>query len=353
VALAALAASLILSAAVPAATPGPPVIVSASIDPALTSPLPPLPQEGRTFQVHAQVEGGVPPLVANIWLVTDDSGWSRLPPLDLSPTGEITGSVWLPANIKGTPMHWRLRLGVRDRHDRTAWKVLGDFEVEPTPWDPYPAVWPTELEDFRVSGDGGRVPLAASASDEGGIAPGGVVAVWAEIFRLDGTLQDTVTLTQTASASSRYTGEYAAPPNPGMTDLRYFIEYWAEDDFGQRDRRWGGTFLSVAPTGKLRASLGALDFGDVPVGRIATRWVSLSNVGRATTEPLTVTLSSSHARFSVAGASTFTLAPGETRAVPVVFRPTSAGARSGRISVTRSDRRQPGFGVDVEGSGIP
>jgi len=47
------------------------------------------------------------------------------------------------------------------------------------------------------------------------------------------------------------------------------------------------------------------------------------------------------------------LAPGETRAVPVVFRPTSAGVRTRRIAAKRADGRQPSLGVDLEGSGIP
>lgn len=338
--LAALAtiAALLTLPALATAQGDPPVIRDGNLDPSS------LGHDGGTVNISVQIDAEAEPITTDAEVVGPNGSFSVR--LSTAFGGHATGSVDIPANFTPDPVSWSVEIHAADGNGSTASDFIGFVEVAGEPqFDEPPDVYDASVSPASVPSGGGNVALAVSASDLGGITE-----ARANVVRPDGTV-DTVALEQISE--TRFTGTYAAPANTTTSRRVYGVSFTAADDTGQETNLETAGFSVAAALGKLKASVRSLHFGDVKVGRIATRWFFLENTGAEGTPPLTVTLSSSHARFSVAGASTFTLAPGETRAVPVVFRPTSAGARSGRISVTRSDRRQPGLGVDVEGSGIP
>jgi hypothetical protein len=331
--------SLLCVLAVPAtALATPPNITDFYFD-----PMGPLPYEGGTIEVHAQIASDAEPVVADAVITGPTTYTVRL---STSPGGDTSGLVNIPGNPTREPVSWRVDVRATDENGESSTQTVGSIGVDPDPVDDPPAVSDASVSPSNVPSGGGTVTLSARASDRYGITEANAV-----VTRPDGT-DETVPLTN--AGGDLYTAQYSVPANTGTTGQSYLVNFVFEDDAGQESSLAYGFGVDAPPatTGKLKVSVGSLHFGDVRVGRIATRWFYVTNTGASSTQPLTATLTSSHARFSVAGASTITVAPGETKAVPVVFRPTSEGVRTGRISVKRADGKQSTLGVDVDGRGV-
>jgi hypothetical protein len=92
---------------------------------------------------------------------------------------------------------------------------------------------------------------------------------------------------------------------------------------------------TVKVQSELTASEGAVDFEDVAVGGAGKQEVALTNSG---TSDLTIAgISATGAAFSVSGATSVRLAPGQSVSVEVNFAPKSAGRESGELTISGTD----------------
>jgi len=306
-------------------------------------PMGPLPYEGGTVQVYAQVDSDADPVVVDA--LVSGPGSSYTVRLSTTPDGYTTGLVNIPANQTRDPVSWTIQVRAVDANDESSTQTVGHIGVDADPVDDPPAVSDALVSPANVPSGGGTVTLSARASDRYGISEANAV-----VSRPDGT-DETVPLTNTSG--DLYSAQYTVPANTETTGQSYLVNFVFKDDAGQESSLAYGFGVDALPatTGNLKVSVTSLHFGDVKVGRIATRWFLLSNTGASSTAPLTGSVASSGGPFAVAGVRTFTLAPGETKWFPVTFRPTSAGTRTGRIAVKRDDGRQSTLGVAVDGRG--
>lgn len=95
----------------------------------------------------------------------------------------------------------------------------------------------------------------------------------------------------------------------------------------------------------------ALDFGNVTVGSMADRTLTVRNVGNA---PLTVTgMSIDNPRFTVVSPSApFTVSAGGQQAVTVRFAPTAVGAQNGTLRLQSNDPDEATVTVSLTGQGV-
>lgn len=90
------------------------------------------------------------------------------------------------------------------------------------------------------------------------------------------------------------------------------------------DVRLGALRLNVS------VSPEAIDFGNVAVGTEAVQALTFENISRAPIEVTTLTVEGDGA-FEVVPRRSFTLAPGQSRVIDVVYAPSASGAHSGRV----------------------
>src|SRR6185503_18478553 len=107
--------------------------------------------------------------------------------------------------------------------------------------------------------------------------------------------------------------------------------------------------LSPGQTSALKLSTNLIDFGNVSIGAVASRALTVTATGTA---PIYVTSGSiTGTGFSVTGATTpATLNPGQTVVLSVQFTPTSAGAVTGQITIVSSNA--PAVSISLTGSGV-
>ena len=114
--------------------------------------------------------------------------------------------------------------------------------------------------------------------------------------------------------------------------------------------------LYVAGNGTAAPKIGvtpsSLSFGNVTLATTSSAMLSISNTG---TTALTVnSITSSNGMFAATNPATpFTVQPGASITVTVVFSPTSAGGQSGNLTISSNDPASPQFTVGVSGTGTP
>lgn len=338
-AVVALAALGLLLALPGAALAAPPNITDPYLDPSL-----PLPPEGGTVEVHAQIDADAEPVTATA-LISGPTSYSVA--LSTAFGGATSGLVTIPANSSANPVEWVVQIRAVDGNGESSTQTVGVVTVEGNPFDEPPIVWDASATPTTVPSGGGTVALAVSATDTRGISE-----VSADVTRPDGTH---VVVPLEPVGGDRFTGTYAAPANTGTTAQAYLVTFIATDDIGQQSTTAVG-FAVAAPapppsTGTLVVHPGTLRFGDVKVGRTATRWLTVKHTGPRSAKPISGTVTSSGAPFAVVGTSTFTLRPGQSKAFRVTFHPTTPGRRTGHIAVRRADGGRPTLGVAAEGRG--
>jgi len=92
-----------------------------------------------------------------------------------------------------------------------------------------------------------------------------------------------------------------------------------------------------------------LNFGGVFVGVTQTLKIHVSNAG---TDVLNITSISANAPEFTVSVSSLTLSPGQSQDVPVSFHPTSAGVKSGTLTVTSNDADEASLQVSLSGEGL-
>ena len=99
----------------------------------------------------------------------------------------------------------------------------------------------------------------------------------------------------------------------------------------------------------------SLDFGNVEVGKTATKQVTVRNAGSGGTITVTdVRISGQDSsEFSFTNNCTYPLGPGEECTVDVSFTPSSEGTKSATLEIYSDDPDEPKVNVSLTGNGVP
>jgi uncharacterized protein (TIGR03437 family) len=100
---------------------------------------------------------------------------------------------------------------------------------------------------------------------------------------------------------------------------------------------------------RLEVQPATLDFGSVVMGTVAERELTVRNVGGGALQ--VPRLTSSHSQFTYLPAAPFTLNPQEQRSLKVSFKPLSAGAQAGTLTMESNDPAQSALAVSLLGTG--
>jgi len=92
----------------------------------------------------------------------------------------------------------------------------------------------------------------------------------------------------------------------------------------------------------------AYDFGNVPVGALATGYLVVSNTGDL---PLVVSAVKTKAPFND-DSSTFTVQPGQTRRITISFAPGATIQYNGVCSISSNAYNAPLLNVPISGMGV-
>ena len=111
-----------------------------------------------------------------------------------------------------------------------------------------------------------------------------------------------------------------------------------------------GTGAAAAKTPTLTVSTTSLSFGNVTVGTSSTKSVTLTSTGTAAVTISSATITG--AGFTVSGASfPVTLSPKQTLSLTVQFKPASAAAVSGKLTITSNSSTDATAAVSLSGTG--
>ncbi len=266
------------------------------------------------------------------------------------------GTLEAPANHSEGTVSYSVEVQAYDLYNNYNNNFIGEVQVEGQPqFDEAPWISTTEMYPQVLPAEGGAVTISAEAGDNRGLS-----AVYATVTPVDGGATTEVGLN--GVGSSRFEGTYTAPANAGALAAEYMVEVVVEDDIGQQSRATAGTIAVELPppppsAGLLEVSPLERFFGQVAIGREATRVVFVRNLPRKGGETVAATarLFGSPA-FSLPGAPAggihFVLAPGEKRAFTIAFRPASAGEQAAMLEIARDDGTQSNLGISLVGWGV-
>jgi len=327
----------------------PPVITNGVLSPST------LPSSGGNAQISVDIidESGIQNTTAQVY--GSDGSYQAIN-LYQGSGDTYYGTLEAPANYSEGTVSYSVEVQAYDLFNNYNASSIGDVQVEGQPqFDEAPWISTTELWPQFLPAEGGTVTISAEAGDNRGLS-----AVYATITPVSGGTTTEVGLG--GVSSNRFEGSYEVPANLGPLAAEYLVEVVVQDDIGQEGRAWAGTITVEAPppppsTGILEVSPLERAFGQVAVGKQATRTVFVRNVRRGGAEPVAATarLFGSPA-FSLDGAPAggihFVLAPGQKRAFKVTFRPTAAGEQAAMLEIARDDGAQPNLGVSLVGRGV-
>ena len=103
----------------------------------------------------------------------------------------------------------------------------------------------------------------------------------------------------------------------------------------------------------LTLNANGIDFGNVAVGSSKSNTITLTNASSAGAASVAVTqIGATGSGFGVTASTLpFTLAPGQSSSLTVIFSPASAGAASGQLSITAQGASQP-ISIPLTGTGL-
>jgi hypothetical protein len=327
----------------------PPVITNGVLNPST------LPSSGGNAQISVDIidESGVQNTTAQVY--GSDGSYQAIS-LYQGSGDTYYGTLEAPANYSEGTVSYGVEVQAYDLFNNYNSSAIGEVQVEGQPqFDEAPWISTTELWPQFLPAEGGTVTISAEAGDNRGLS-----AVYATITPVSGGATTEVGLG--GVSSSRFEGSYEVPANTGPLAAEYLVEVVVQDDIGQEGRALAGTITVEAPppppsTGLLEVSPLERAFGQVAVGKQATRTVFVRNLRRRGAEPVAATarIFGSPA-FSLvgtpAGGIHFVLAPGQKRAFKVAFRPTRAGEQAAMLEIARDDGAQPNLGVSLVGRGV-
>jgi hypothetical protein len=327
----------------------PPVITNGVLSPST------LPSSGGNAQISVDIidESGVQSTTAQVY--GSDGSYQAIS-LYQGSGDTYYGTLEAPANYSEGTVSYGVEVQAYDLYNNYNSSLIGEVQVEGQPqFDEAPWISTTELWPQFVPAEGGTVTITAEAGDNRGLS-----AVFATITPVSGGPGTEVGLN--GVSSSRFEGSYEVPVNLGPLAAEYVVEVVVQDDIGQEGRALAGTITVEAPppppsTGLLEVSPLERAFGQVAVGKQATRTVFVRNLRRRGAEPVAATarIFGSPA-FSLDGAPAggihFVLAPGQKRSFRVSFRPTGAGEQAAMLEIARDDDAQPNLGVSLVGRGV-
>jgi hypothetical protein len=312
-----------------------------------------LPYEGGNVQIQAEV--------------TDDIGVSTVYAQIYGPNGNQAiqlfegykdnyfGTLEVPANYSEFSTEYQVEIQAYDSNNAYIGSLIGGVQVEAAPqFDEGPYVSWTEMYPQVLPAEGGQVTIRAEAGDNRSLS-----GIFAMVYLPGGGSTE---VAMGAISSNQFEGTFTAPPNSGPLGAEYVVEVIAQDDIGQEGRASAGIVTVEAPPviadpGQLKAWPLARSFAKVRIGRASQRLVAIRNLKRPKGGPIgaTARLAGSPS-FSlpdaVGGDVHFTLEPGAKQEIAVAFRPTGVGPQTATLEVIRADGGQPGFAVDLSGTGV-
>ena len=314
-----------------------------------------LPSSGGNVQISVDIsdESGVQNTTAQVY--GSDGSYQAIN-LYQGSGDTYYGTLEAPANYSESAISYSVEVQAYDLYNNYNAGSIGDVQVEGQPqFDEAPWVSMTEMYPQVLPAEGGPVTIAAEAGDNRGLS-----AVYATVTPVSGGAETVVGLN--GVSSNRFEGTFNAPANSGPLAAEYIVEVVVEDDIGQQGRATAGTIAVEPPppppsAGVLEVSPFERSFGQVAIGREATRQVTVRNLPRKDGEPVAATarLFGSPA-FSLPGAPAggihFVLAPGQKRTFKVAFRPTVAGEQAAMLEIARDDGAQQNLGVSLVGRGV-
>lgn len=261
--------------------------------------------------------------------------------------GEFTAG----PNYEEWEIGYQITVGAWDTNGAYGEAYAGEVSVAGLPpFDEAPYVSGAEVTPRYVGTEGGWVTISADVSDTRSVAgafaivtpPGGA----AQEVRLEPV------------SFSHFVGYYKAPANPGPPAKKYSVQVYGEDDIGQQATESAGTFSVAGRPGPLSAVIERTgSFGNVSVGKTATRVVTVHNSNPAGTKWIKASLSVSGSSFSlrnaVGGKIDLAIGPGDTRRFWLDFTPTTLEPATGSLTLSRADGAQPNIVLSLSGKGIP
>lgn len=261
------------------------------------------------------------------------------------------GEFLVPPNYQEWPVGYQAVIEAEDTNGSREQAYAGEAEVAALPpFDEAPYVSGASLSPRLLGSAGGQVTIGADASDNRAVS--GVFA----IVTLPDRSQQEVPLE--AVSSSHFEGSFEAPTNLGETPREYSVVVYAQDDIGQESSESAGSFIVSPPTGQLTVRpLTERFFGQVTIGKTATRMVVVHNSGGPKTQPIEASIATSGVPFALRGAAggkiDFLLGPGKTRVFAIDFAPLSLGLQVGSAIVSRADGAQPDIVRRLTGQARP
>jgi hypothetical protein len=326
----------------------PPQIKAANVSPNS------LPWEGGTIVLTTEVESDCGVEVYAEVNTTEGTQWS----FQILPTGDLNGGlrsykaeIAAPPNYQEWSFGYQFTIRTLDDFEGSTEAFAGETEIAPAPqFDEAPYVSNVDVTPRHLSSAGGWVSISADVSDNRSVN-----YVFANIMLPNGTLKE---VPLEPVSSSHFVGHYQAPVNYGTAAQKYLVTVFGEDDIGQQRLEEAGSFTVAGRPGPLSVDIertGA--FGNVTIGKPATRVVTVHNSSPSGSKwikaSLAVAGSSFTLRNAVSGKIDITIGPGESRRFWLDFKATALGPASGTLTLTRADGAQPPIVLNLSGKGIP
>jgi hypothetical protein len=318
----------------------PPVISNTNVTP--TS----LTYTGGNVTVSANVNDDIGQVEVYVDVTFPGGSYGSQAMIGNGPTPDaFTAVVELPANPTTEPIEWTFTVRARDLEQQESSAIAGYATVDgQPPFDESPLLSDPSVTPTNLPSAGGRVDLAVTASDQGGISE-----AYAVIARQG---KPSVDVALEPIGADRFTGFFNAPVNKTGQPVPYTVTFYASDDIGQQTSLAGPGFTVAPVTGNLKVTPANLNFGGVKAGNAAQRSITVKNTGGSATAVIKGVVTSSGRPFVVVGNGAFTLRPGQSKTFKIEFRPTAVSTFTGKISVARSDGGQPALGTTVTGRGL-
>jgi hypothetical protein len=326
----------------------PPQIKSAQVSPNS------LPAEGGTITLTTEVESDCGVEIYAEVNTSEGLQWS----FQMLPSGDLNGDlrsykseIAAPPNYQESAFTYEFTIRALDDFEGSRELFAGVCEVAPTPqFDEAPYVSNSTVAPTSLGTEGGWVTISADISDNRSVS-----YAFANIMLPNETLKE---VPLEPVSSSHFVGHYKAPANYGTSAAKYSVVVYGEDDIGQQRLEEAGTFTVAGRPGPLSIEIertGA--FGNVTMGRTATRIVTLHNAGAIGSKWLKASVAVAGSSFSlrnaVGGKIDITIGPGETRRFWLDFTPAALGPASGSLTLSRADGAQPPIVLSLSGKGIP
>ena len=238
-----------------------------------------------------------------------------------------------------------------DAFEGSSETFAGGTEVAAAPdFDEAPYVSNAKVTPTSLGTEGGWVTISADISDDRSVS-----YAFANVMLPNETLKE---VPLEAVSSSHFVGHYKAPANYDTTAQKYPVTVYGQDDIGQEGYESAGTFTVAGRLGPLSVEIertGA--FGNVTVGKTATRIVTVHNSSPLGSKWIKASLSVSGSSFSLRNATggkiDITIGPGESRRFWLDFTPAVLGPTTGSLTLARADAGQPNIVLGLSGKGIP